>query len=59
MFRKKSEKLLEQMIERLYDKVELPLNDKDPINKEVLNQIIKNIAMEIVKAQSIANQAMY
>jgi len=59
MFRKKSEKLLDQMIERLYDKVELPKKDEDPINKEVLNQIIKNIAMEIVKAQSIANQAMY
>jgi hypothetical protein len=59
MRNKRQEKLLEHMIGRIYEGIDLPKSDKDPITKEALEKIVKNIAMEIVKAQSIANQAMY
>jgi hypothetical protein len=59
MWKKKQNKALEQMLGRIYEGIDLPKSDKDPITKETIEKIVKNIAMEIVKAQSIANQAMY
>lgn len=56
--KKRSEKLVEKMIADIYKDVDMPLNN-DPIRKETLEKIVRNIALEIVKSKAIANQAMY
>lgn len=56
--KKRSEKALDKIISNIYKDVDLPLNN-DPIRKETLEKIVRNIALEIAKAKSVANQAMY
>jgi hypothetical protein len=56
--KKRSKKLIEKMIANIYKDVDMPLNN-DPIRKETLEKIVRNIALEIVKSKAIASQAMY
>ncbi len=58
MKKRRSERAIEDIIKNIYANVELPKGN-EPIKKEILQEIIKNIAMEIAKAKSVANQAMY
>lgn len=56
--KRRTEKAIEKIIANIYKNVDMPTNN-EPIKKETLEKIIKNIAVEIVNAKSIANQAMY
>lgn len=58
MRQKKKEKLIEKMIASLYDGLDIS-DHNQVITKDILDKLVRNIAKEIINAQSVANQAMY
>jgi len=58
MFKKNNDKMKAKIVSNILSNVELPIGNES-IKKETLEKIIDNIATELLKIESLANQALY